>query len=60
MKKSTDLNIMPIVKWSGSKRLQAKEIIRHFPNFQVYYEPFLGGGAVLGALSPKKIGRAHV
>ena len=41
----------PAVKWSGSKRSQADDIIRHFPRqIKTYYEPFLGGGSVMRAL----------
>lgn len=38
-------NIQPAIKWSGSKRSQAKEIIgNHFPVvIDTYYEPFCGG-----------------
>ncbi|MGA3172027.1 MAG: Dam family site-specific DNA-(adenine-N6)-methyltransferase [Chthoniobacteraceae bacterium] len=44
-----------LLKWIGNKQRFAKEIIRFFPeNYGVYYEPFLGSGAVLGALSPEK------
>lgn len=32
----------PAVKWSGSKRSQAEEIIKLFPKeIDTYYEPFL-------------------
>ena len=37
-----------LVKWTGSKRLQAEEIVSRFPKtFETYYEPFVGGGSVL-------------
>ncbi|MBI2985084.1 MAG: Dam family site-specific DNA-(adenine-N6)-methyltransferase [Candidatus Kerfeldbacteria bacterium] len=45
----------PLIKWSGSKRSQAKQIVSYFPSHvNTYYEPFLGGGSVLGFLTPKK------
>ena len=41
----------PVLKWSGSKRSQASEIISFFPKeIDTYYEPFLGGGSVFRAL----------
>src|SRR5690606_30560865 len=43
-----------LLKWVGNKQRFAHEIIGFFPtNFNTYYEPFLGSGAVLGTLSPK-------
>ena len=45
--------LMPAIKWSGSKRSQAKRIIELFPDFNKFYEPFLGGGSVLIEASPK-------
>ncbi|QDT24337.1 Dam family site-specific DNA-(adenine-N6)-methyltransferase [Gimesia chilikensis] len=37
-----------LIRWTGTKRLQAGEIVKRFPNeIATYYEPFLGGGAVL-------------
>lgn len=40
-----------LVKWTGSKRIQAPQIIKHFPNdIQTYYEPFVGGGSMLYVL----------
>jgi len=38
---------LPVIKWSGSKRSQALKIVDLFPDFEKYYEPFLGGGSVL-------------
>ena len=38
----------PVIKWSGSKRSQAKQIVSCMPKeIDTYYEPFVGGGAVL-------------
>lgn len=49
------MKIKPFIKWSGSKRSQAQKIIAYFPkNIEIYYEPFLGSGAVLAHLNPKK------
>ena len=40
-----------VVKWTGSKRRQAAEILGHFPRqFETYFEPFLGGGSMLLAV----------
>lgn len=41
----------PLLKWVGSKHRFAGEIVSYFPEeFGTYFEPFLGSGAVLGAL----------
>ena len=41
----------PAIKWSGSKRSQAEEIIKLFPKeIDTYYEPFCGGCSVLRRL----------
>jgi DNA adenine methylase len=41
----------PVIKWSGSKRSQANEIVKFMPNvMDTYYEPFCGGCSVLRAL----------
>lgn len=48
-------NVPPLLKWIGNKRTVAPQIISYFPaNFRTYYEPFLGSGAVLGALAPRQ------
>lgn len=45
----------PFVKWAGGKRQILDKLKKHVPeNFDTYYEPFIGGGALLFELSPKK------
>lgn len=47
--------LSPFIKWSGGKQSQTQQIVSYLPkNFNTYYEPFLGGGAMLGYLQPKK------
>jgi DNA adenine methylase len=44
-----------LLKWIGNKQRFAPEIVSYFPaEYGTYYEPFLGSGAVLGTLYPKK------
>lgn len=44
-----------LLKWIGNKQRFAHEIISYFPqHYDVYREPFLGSGAVLGTLAPKQ------
>ena len=43
----------PVIKWSGSKRTQADKILEFVPEFNTYYEPFLGGGSMLYAINPQ-------
>lgn len=45
----------PVLKWVGGKRQLLNEIIPLIPkNYSTYVEPFVGGGAVLFELQPKK------
>ena len=37
----------PVIKWSGSKRSVAASLRKLFPNSTRYFEPFVGGGAML-------------
>ena len=50
-----ETSLKPLLKWAGGKRYLLPQIIPHFPTeFERYYEPFLGGGATLFQLKPKK------
>lgn len=47
--------LKPIIKWSGGKTDELKQIIPHLPtNYTTYLEPFIGGGAVYFNLNPEK------
>lgn len=49
--------IPSLIKWTGSKRSQAEAIRKLMPEYERYFEPFLGGGAVLYlAVRPKSVG----
>ena len=44
----------PFVKWAGGKRQILDKLIKYVPeDFNTYYEPFVGGGALFFELSPK-------
>lgn len=44
--------MQPFVKWAGGKRQLLPEIQQHLPKkFNTYYEPFIGGGALLFELA---------
>ncbi len=47
--------ISPVLKWVGGKRQLVSAIRNYFPKkYKVYYEPFVGGGAVLFHFQPKR------
>jgi len=47
--------IAPFLKWVGGKRQIMPLILERVPKkYSTYYEPFIGGGAVLFELQPKK------
>lgn len=44
-----------LLKWIGNKQRFAHEIASYFPpDFKIYYEPFIGSGAVLATLAPDR------
>lgn len=44
-----------LLKWIGSKHRISETIVSYTPQeYNTYIEPFLGSGAILGALAPKK------
>lgn len=55
MKKNKIILAAPVLKWVGGKRQLMSEIEVMLPKiYTTYYEPFVGGGAVLFELQPKK------
>ena len=47
--------LSPILKWVGGKRQLLSQIVPLIPKqFSTYVEPFIGGGAVLFELQPKR------
>lgn len=54
--------LKPLVKWSGGKMDEIKMFKKYFPeDFNIYIEPFVGGGSVYFYLNPNKavISDAH-
>lgn len=48
-------NVAPFVKWAGGKRQLLSQIKERMPEkYNKYYEPFVGGGAVIFGLLPRK------
>lgn len=46
--------MQPLVKWAGGKRQIMDKLLQFVPKkFKTYYEPFVGGGALLLELAPK-------
>ncbi|MDQ7083141.1 MAG: DNA adenine methylase [Aquificota bacterium] len=45
----------PFVKWAGGKKQLINELLTRVPDsYESYYEPFVGGGALLFSLMPNK------
>lgn len=48
-------SLLPLLKWVGGKRQLLPELTAKMPRtFNTYFEPFIGGGAMLFELHPKK------
>ena len=48
------MHMSPVVKWAGGKRQILDKIKAAMPSeFNNYYEPFVGGGAVLFDIAPE-------
>jgi DNA adenine methylase len=55
MAKDKNKLVAPFLKWVGGKRQIMPTIVEHLPkNIKSYVEPFIGGGAVLFHLQPRK------
>lgn len=54
MKKKINKLVSPVLKWVGGKRQLLPAIDKYIPSTRVYFEPFLGGGAVLFHRQPQK------
>lgn len=47
-------NLSPIIKWPGGKEKEMKHIIPNLPQFERYFEPFVGGGSVFMGINAKE------
>ena len=53
--KTAIIQLKPIIKWSGGKADEIKQFQHHIPlHYNIYLEPFIGGGALYFHLNPKK------
>lgn len=46
--------LRPLLKWPGGKEKELKYILPLLPNFENYYEPFVGGGSVFATIKAKR------
>lgn len=53
----TNTLVRPFLKWAGGKRQILPELLKYAPKqpYKTYYEPFIGGGALLFALQRRRI-----
>lgn len=53
----THTGLQPIIKWPGGKEKELKYILPNIPQFNKYFEPFVGGGSVFMAV---QAGEYHI
>lgn len=54
LKQVKNMCMSPVVKWAGGKRQILEKLKANLPEkFNNYFEPFIGGGALLFDLAPK-------
>jgi DNA adenine methylase len=46
--------LAPFLKWAGGKEQELRYILPTIPDFENYYEPFVGGGAVFFSITAHK------
>lgn len=52
--------VKPFLKWAGGKEKELPHIIPNLPEFKRYFEPFVGGGAVMLAMSQFETDKLHI
>lgn len=50
----TASNLSPIIKWPGGKEKELKYIIPNLPQFERFFDPFVGGGSVFMGINAKE------
>lgn len=50
----SNLPLSPFLKWVGGKNKYIDEIVPLFLEYETYFEPFIGGGAIFFYLQPNK------
>lgn len=51
---AANVNCKPFIKWAGGKARLIPELIKQLPEFNHYFEPFMGGGAFFFYLKPTR------
>lgn len=54
LKDNISTGLQPIVKWPGGKEKELKYILPNVPNFDRFFEPFVGGGSVFMSIRAKE------